>query len=308
MNGVTLDKTPDGLAVCRFTLAPGVQAAFTGRGGGLSQPPYDTLNMGSGSGDSPGTVARNRELVATACGLVPGRMVWMRQIHSADVARVPAPEGARTHARTQARATAPAAGAGATAAPPAEPPEPPEPPGQPGPPGPPEPPGQPGQPGPPEPRDASFTSVPWLALGVLSADCPAVLIADPDAQIAGAAHSGRQGTARGVVPALVRAMAGAGADPARMHAVIGPGICGGCYEVPGPMRDEVDAAVPGTGCLTRAGTPGLDLRAGIAAQLAGLGVHRVRTDSRCTAEDPALYSYRRDGRTGRFAGLVWLAP
>lgn len=248
---------PGGLAVCRFTLAPGAQAAFTGRGGGLSEPPYDTLNMGAGSGDSPETVRRNRGLVATACGLTPDRMIWMRQIHSADVAQVPAP---------------------------------------------PAPPEQPGQ------RDASFTSVPGLALGVLSADCPGVLIADSDAQIVGAAHSGRQGTARGVVPALVRAMTAAGADPARMHAVIGPGICGGCYEVPAAMRDEVDAAVPGTGCLTRAGTPGLDLRAGIAAQLAGLGVHQVRADGRCTAEDPALYSYRRDGRTGRFAALVWLGP
>jgi YfiH family protein len=255
-----LTSTQDGLAVCRFTLAPGVQAAFTGRGGGLSQPPYGTLNMGAGSGDSPATVARNRELVAAACGFAPDRMVWMRQIHSADVAEVP------------------------------------------------EPPGSPEPPDPPAPRDASFTAVPGLALGVLSADCPGVLIADPDARIVGAAHSGRQGTARGVVPALVRAMTAAGADPARMHAVIGPGICGGCYEVPAPMRDEVAALVPGSGCLTRAGTPGLDLRAGIAGQLAALGVHRVRADDRCTAEDPALYSYRRDGRTGRFAALVWLAP
>lgn len=247
---------PDGLAVCRFTLAPGVQAAFTGRGGGLSQPPYDTLNMGAGSGDSPATVTRNRDLAAAACGLAADRMVWMRQIHSADVGEVPGPP-------------------------------------------------QPGEQ--PTPRDASFTSVPGLALGVLSADCPGVLVADPDARLVGAAHSGRQGTARGVVPALVRAMTAAGADPARMHAVIGPGICGACYEVPAPMRDEVDAAAPGSGCLTRVGTPGLDLRAGIAGQLATLGVRQVRADSRCTAEDPALYSYRRDGRTGRFAALVWLA-
>jgi YfiH family protein len=268
-----LNETADGLDVCQFTLAPGVRAAFTGRGGGLSQPPYDTLNMGAGSGDSPATVARNRELAAAACGLTPDRMIWMRQIHSADVACVPGPAEAGI-------LTVPAR-AGTTAAPPAQP---------------------------PAPRDASFTSVPGLALGVLSADCPAVLIADPQAKIVGAAHSGRQGTARGVVPALVHAMTAAGADPARMHAVIGPGICGACYEVPAPMRDEVDAAVPGSGCLTRAGTPGLDLLAGITGQLAALGVHRVRADERCTAEEPALYSYRRDGRTGRFAGLVWLAP
>jgi YfiH family protein len=245
------------LAVEVFTLAPGVRAAFTGRRGGVSRAPYDTLNLGAGSGDAVGDVTHNRKLVAAACGLAPDHMIWMRQVHGADVGHVPGPQASDE-------------------LPPA--------------------------------RDASFTSAPGLALGVLSADCPGVLVADPEARIAGAAHAGRQGMAGGVVPALVRAMTERGADPGRMHAVIGPGICGGCYEVPAAMRDEVGAAVPGAACLTRAGTPGLDLAAGIAGQLAGVGVRWVRTDGRCTAEDPGLYSYRRDGRTGRFAGLVWLTP
>jgi hypothetical protein len=60
--------------------------------------------------------------------------------------------------------------------------------------------------------------------------------------------------------------------------------------------------------VTRAGTPGIDIRAGIKAQLARAGVRQVSADPRCTAEAPELYSYRRDGTTGRFAGLVWLAP
>ncbi len=241
-----------------------MRAAFTGRRGGVSLPPYDSLNMGTGSGDSPEAVARNRQLVATACGLDPARMAWMRQVHGADVGQVRNP-------------AEPAPGGQAAA-------------------------------GPAPARDASFTSVPGLALGVLSADCPGVLLADPQARIVGAAHSGRPGTARGVVPALVRAMTEAGADPARMHAIIGPAICGRCYEVPEDMRDAVAAVVPGSGCVTRAGTPGLDITAGVAAQLATAGVREIRIDGRCTAEDPDLYSYRRDGRTGRFAGLVWLAP
>jgi copper oxidase (laccase) domain-containing protein len=114
--------------------------------------------------------------------------------------------------------------------------------------------------------------------------------------------------AAGVVPALVRAMTAAGADPARMCAVIGPAICGQCYEVPAAMRDEVGAMVPGSACLTRMGTSGLDLHAGISGQLASLGVRRVQRDERCTAEDDDLYSYRRDGCTGRLAGLIWLTP
>ena len=255
---------PGDPSVRLLSLAPGVRVAFTGRGGGVSEPPYASLNMGTGSGDSEHAVGRNRQLVAGACGLAPDRMTWMRQVHGADVRRVHDPAESGPAAR---------AAAGSVLS-----------------------------------CDASFTSVPGLALGVLSADCPGVLLADPEAGIVGAAHSGRAGTALGVVPALVHAMTGAGADPARMRAIIGPGICGACYEVPGPMWDAVAAVVPGAGCVTRAGTPGLDLRSGLAAQLAAAGVRQVRSDPRCTAEDPDLYSYRRDGRTGRFAGLVWLAP
>ena len=155
--------------------------------------------------------------------------------------------------------------------------------------------------------DALCTDVPGRPLGVLVADCAPVLIADPRARVIGAAHAGREGMAAGVVPALVRAMTGAGADPAQLRAVIGPAICGGCYEVPAQLRARIAAAVPEAGCVTRRGSPGIDVRAGVGAQLAAAGVLAVSRDPRCTAETPALYSYRRDGRTGRFAGLVWLA-
>jgi polyphenol oxidase len=66
--------------------------------------------------------------------------------------------------------------------------------------------------------------------------------------------------------------------------------------------------VPESGCVTRAGPPGIDVGAGVEAQLASAGVQAVARDPRCTAETPDLYSYRRDGLTGRLAGLVWLAP
>jgi YfiH family protein len=154
--------------------------------------------------------------------------------------------------------------------------------------------------------DAMFTSSPALALAVNVADCAPVLLADPQARLIGAAHAGRPGMAAGVVPALVAAMVGAGAEPARMHALIGPSICGRCYEVPASMRDEVAAAVPGSACVTRKGTPGIDLRAGLHGQLARAGISAIADDLRCTAESGELYSYRRDGATGRFAGLIWL--
>jgi polyphenol oxidase len=154
--------------------------------------------------------------------------------------------------------------------------------------------------------DAAYTDSPGVALGVLAADCAPVLVADPVARIVGAAHAGRHGMAAGVVKALITAMAAAGAERGRMHAIIGPSICGRCYEVPASMRAEVAAVVPGSACTTRAGTPGIDVRAGLRGQLADLGVARVADDLRCTAESAELFSYRRDGTTGRFAGLIWL--
>jgi polyphenol oxidase len=158
------------------------------------------------------------------------------------------------------------------------------------------------------PVDAIFTDSPLVALGALGADCAAVLIADPAAGLVGAAHAGRPGLASGVVPALVSAMAAAGAQAGRLHAVIGPSICGRCYEVPAWMRDEVAALVPAAWCVTASGTPGIDLRAGLRFQLAGLGVRRIADDRRCTAESAELFSYRRDGTTGRCAGVIWIAP
>jgi YfiH family protein len=147
-----------------------------------------------------------------------------------------------------------------------------------------------------------------VPLGVLVADCAPVLIGDAQARIVGTAHAGRAGLAAGVVPELVSAMVRAGARPSRLRAVLGPTICGACYEVPEKLRDAVAAAVPGSGCVTRSGSPGIDIRAGLKAQLEAAGVANVTNDRRCTAESPELYSYRRDGRTGRFAGVIWLAP
>jgi YfiH family protein len=154
--------------------------------------------------------------------------------------------------------------------------------------------------------DATVTARPGTVLVVLAADCAPVLLADPVARVIGAAHAGREGMAAGVVPALVAAMTAAGARPGRMTAVVGPAICGGCYEVPGALGDRVAATEPAAACRTRAGTPGIDIRAGLAAQLDRAGLRRVSTDPRCTAESADLFSYRRDGRTGRFGALVWL--
>ena len=145
-----------------------------------------------------------------------------------------------------------------------------------------------------------------LALAVLTADCTPVLLADPVAGVAAAAHAGRPGMVAGVVPAAVRAMAELGAEPGRIIARTGPAVCGRCYEVPEAMRAEVAAVEPAAHAETSWGTPAVDVTAGVHAQLERLGVHDREQSPVCTLESGDHFSYRRDRTTGRLAGYVWL--
>jgi YfiH family protein len=232
----------------------GAHFAFTDRWGGVSAVPYEELNLGGAVGDDPGAVRTNRERAARALGLDPARVVWMNQVHGADVAVVDGPWDT---------ADIP-------------------------------------------PVDAIVTARRGLALAVLTADCVPVLLADPVAQIAAAAHAGRPGMVAGVVPAAVRAMVELGADPARIVARTGPAVCGRCYEVPEAMRAEVAAVEPAAYAETRRGTPAVDVSAGVHAQLERLGVHDRKQSPVCTLESRDHFSYRRDRTTGRLAGYVWL--
>lgn len=153
--------------------------------------------------------------------------------------------------------------------------------------------------------DGMVTSRPGLGLAVLVADCVPVVLADPDAGVIGVAHAGRKGMVAGVVGRTVSAMRQAGAEAVR--AVIGPSICGECYEVPESMRSEAAAIRPQAHAVTRAGTPGIDVAAGVRAELADAGVSAKQIKG-CTLENDALYSYRRHSRTGRFAGVVVMEP
>jgi len=155
--------------------------------------------------------------------------------------------------------------------------------------------------------DALVTAERGLVLCVLVADCVPVLLADAEAGVVAAVHAGREGVRQGVVPAALAAMRDLGARPATTTALLGPAVCGADYEVPAAMQAEVARAAPAAAVRTRAGTPGLDLRAGLAELLRGAGVGQVVHDPRCTVEDRRLFSHRRDGVTGRQAGVVWLS-
>ncbi|MER6265145.1 peptidoglycan editing factor PgeF [Streptomyces sp900105245] len=232
----------------------GAHFAFTDRWGGVSAAPYEELNLGGAVGDTPEAVRGNRELAAKSLGLDAGRVVWMNQVHGADVAVVDEPWGER-----------------------------------------------------PVPEvDAIVTVRRGLALAVLTADCVPVLLADPVAGVAAAAHAGRPGMTKGVVPAAVRAMIALGAEPERIVARTGPAVCGRCYEVPEQMRAEVAAVEPAAHAVTGWGTPAVDVSAGVHAQLDRLGVCDRAQSPVCTLESDDHFSYRRDRTTGRLAGYVWL--
>ncbi len=162
------------------------------------------------------------------------------------------------------------------------------------------------QDGPVPATDALVTSTRGLVLAVLVADCVPILLADSVAGVVAAVHAGREGVRQGVLPAALSAMASLGAKARHVSALLGPAVCGACYEVPDAMQADVARVAPAAAVATRSGTAGLDLRAGLDDLLRRAGVAEVVHDSRCTVEDPNLFSHRRDGTTGRQAGLVWL--
>ena len=157
-----------------------------------------------------------------------------------------------------------------------------------------------------EKTDALVTTTPRLALAVVSADCVPVLMGDVRAGVVAAVHAGRVGAQNGVVARTVEAMLRLGAQAGDISALLGPAVSGRNYEVPDEMAAAGEAALPGSRTTTSRGTPGLDLRAGIARQLTALGVTAIDIDPRCTVDDRNLFSHRRDAPTGRLASLVWM--
>ena len=147
--------------------------------------------------------------------------------------------------------------------------------------------------------DALITTTKGVSLAVMVADCiPLLLISQ--AAVA-AVHVGRAGLVNKVAIKALHHMRTLGAI--EVHAILGPSICGKCYEVPLQMQHDVIADHPRAFSTTHQGTPGLDLSAGLIAELTAEGVS-YEASVICTKEDPLYYSHRRDNPTGRFAGVV----
>ena len=152
--------------------------------------------------------------------------------------------------------------------------------------------------------EAMVTTEAGLGLAVTTADCVPVLLADDQAGVVGAAHAGRRGVEAKIVTDTIAVMRGLGADPERITAWLGPAICGRCYEVDDDVAAQTVAITSAAASRTSWGTTALDLPAAVRDELGRAQVTRVHADPRCTREDPLLFSYRRDGRTGRQASVV----
>lgn len=155
--------------------------------------------------------------------------------------------------------------------------------------------------------DGSWTDQGELACAILSADCLPVLFADAEGRCVAAAHAGWRGLAAGVLESTLSSMP---ASPGTITAWLGPAISRAAFEVGGEVRE---AFVSHDKTLEAAFAPGVggrwfgDLYAIARARLAAAGVQQVHGGGRCTyAESQDFFSYRRDGRCGRMASLVWL--
>ena len=147
------------------------------------------------------------------------------------------------------------------------------------------------------------TNVPGLALGILTADCAPVLLADAEAGVIGAAHAGWKGALGGVVESALAAMDKLGAERSRIAAAIGPCISQADYEVDARFHDEFTKPDPGAERFfipsARAGHYRFDLEAFVAARLKDAGVTNIETLSTCTYSKPAdFYSFRRATHLG----------
>ena len=149
--------------------------------------------------------------------------------------------------------------------------------------------------------DALVTQNPGIGLAVMVADCIPLLLAS--SETVAAVHVGRRGLMNEVGLAAINEMRSG--DNSEITAVVGPSICGECYEVSQDIYDEVSKRFPLAASKTRDGGFSLDLSRALIDQLRGLGV-RVVDEGRCTVQESNLYSYRRDGVTGRQVGVVWL--
>lgn len=231
-----------------------VRTAVSLRQGGISDAPYDSLNLGGHVGDDPAAVAENRRRLRETLQL-PAEPCWLSQVHGTAVLSLDE--------------TSRAAGAEA---------------------------------------DACWTARRGAVCAILTADCLPVLFCSRDGTVVAAAHAGWRGLAAGVLEATIKALPVA---PQNLLAWLGPAIGPSAFEV-GPevltAFSEQDAGIAACFVTGTGGKFKADLYALARRRLHQAGVPAIYGGGRCTyTEAQDLYSFRRSGRCGRMASLIWLS-
>lgn len=162
--------------------------------------------------------------------------------------------------------------------------------------------------------DALVSARPGIALGILTADCVPVLLADAEAGVIGAVHAGWRGAVDGVLARTVQAMVALGAQPSRITASIGPAIAPESYEVGNEFADTIRRDYPDAVpfIVTGKGKPHFDVPGLVEAQAKALGIGNIdRTGGDTYAAPDKYFSHRyathQETKAGRQISLIALA-
>jgi len=240
------------LIVPEWPAPPQVRAFTTTRSGGVSLPPYDTLNLAMHVGDDAEAVAENRRRLHAQLQL-PSEPRWLNQVHGTCAADAALIDTAQCEA------------------------------------------------------DASHTALPGVVCAVLTADCLPLLLCNRAGTAVAAVHAGWRGLHAGVIEQTVRAMNLPGEE---LLAWCGPAIGSDAFEVGAEVRDAFISVDPLAEHAFRPSPGGrwlADLYVLAHLRLASVGVTQVYGGDHCTFSEAQLfYSYRREGKTGRMASLIWI--
>ena len=243
-----------------WDLPVGVQALCTTRVGGVSQPPFDSLNLGDHVHDDEVAVQANRERLQQH--MAPAHPVFLKQVHGVEVAVL-------TSSTPQGWVA-----------------------------------------------DACVTTYPNVACTIMVADCMPLLFTDRGGQVVAAAHAGWRGLAAGVIEQTVATMCQqANVAVAEIQAWLGPCIGPTSFEVGEEVREAfVHMDANAAACFVPHPQHPSKWLANLPAlahlRLHALGITALAgndgTSAWCTVmQSSRLFSFRRDGVTGRFAACIW---
>lgn len=232
---------------------------FTTRGGGVSLPPYHSLNLAFHVGDNELDVEKNHQILADTLHYKKENLIHMKQIHSAKVIQVDEEYDFNT----------------------------------------------------PVTCDALITDTKEIPLMVMVADCSPILFYDDFKKVIAVAHAGRQGAFLNIIKNVIERFQESYNSKAKDIVVsVGAGICQSCYEVNQEIYDEAVKLGYALALLKKDKRYFLDIRYILKKQLRENGIkeeHIEISDECSSCSNEKYFSYRADGVTGRFAGVIMMS-